>query len=547
MLVTTDGYAQLNVAKEEARGMIPSRSGAEESVRISTSSISVYNKLDNTLRGPKRPYQSQELEVPRVAVNSKIRAEYPVKVCPTTYASSILRGNSWTVQASSGQQIQSQYQLNPGQEKIRSSVAVCVEPPTASAPVKTGTQYGITASIARPSGVSRIHPEKRWVDEDITHYGAIEENCDFDEWVDRIDVSKFAEDISVDLMSRPKLVKKEKIPHSSPYPKPGWSYSNLIALALKNSETGQLTVSEIYAFMLEHFPYFRTAPNGWKNSVRHNLSLNKCFCKVDVCFKVDEDAPLMHQTRKSCLWMINPERIHKVENDIRKWRERNPDSVTEGMARPEDLQAIEEGTKGLPVSRSSKHVVKSAPVEKSSRREVSFLRHSDDQLYDEDAIAAQDLFHIVKQELQSQAKESEEIVVNQNLYIPEVKHEAVDERLHFVSRSSAVEEFMQTSFPSSETMLESVSDSAAKRPRSDSLYSPSKEIPVMDLLPSAFVDAFLSLTPPKAKRVERDRSLSPVGIESGFRHAHDALNDNSLLAAALEQSPYKMPVTFPVL
>ncbi|VDM66545.1 unnamed protein product [Strongylus vulgaris] len=203
----------------------------------------------------------------------------------------------------------------------RSSLKHC----DTSLSVKTGTQHGITASITRPSTVNRIGADKRWVDEDITHYGAIEENCDdFDEWVER------------------------NLPVVSPYPKPGWSYSNLIALALKNSETGQLTVSEIYAFMLEHFPYFRTAPSGWKNSVRHNLSLNKCFCKVEVgyvvipClakmlnifFEVDEEISLAQQTRKSCLWMINPDRLEKIEQDIKKWRERNPDTATEGMARP---------------------------------------------------------------------------------------------------------------------------------------------------------------------------------------------------------------------
>lgn len=37
----------------------------------------------------------------------------------------------------------------------------------------------------------------------------------------------------------------------------------------------------LFGFCSEHFPYFRTAPAGWKNSVRHNLSLNKCFEKVE--------------------------------------------------------------------------------------------------------------------------------------------------------------------------------------------------------------------------------------------------------------------------
>ncbi|XP_042343162.1 forkhead box protein N1 [Plectropomus leopardus] len=116
------------------------------------------------------------------------------------------------------------------------------------------------------------------------------------------------------------------------FPKPIYSYSILIFLALKNSKTGSLPVSEIYSFMTEHFPYFKSAPDGWKNSVRHNLSLNKCFEKVE-----NKNG---NSSRKGCLWALNPAKVEKMQEELHKWRRKDPVSVRRSMARPEDLDRL---------------------------------------------------------------------------------------------------------------------------------------------------------------------------------------------------------------
>ncbi|KAG6442426.1 forkhead box protein N3 [Manduca sexta] len=92
-----------------------------------------------------------------------------------------------------------------------------------------------------------------------------------------------------------------KAPPSPPtvttHTKPPYSFSCLIFMAIEAAPARALPVKEIYAWIVRHFPYFKHAPQGWKNSVRHNLSLNKCFHKVAA-------APGLG---KGSLWTVDPQ------------------------------------------------------------------------------------------------------------------------------------------------------------------------------------------------------------------------------------------------
>lgn len=63
-------------------------------------------------------------------------------------------------------------------------------------------------------------------------------------------------------------------------PKPQHSYIGLIAMAILSSPDLKLVLSDIYQHILDHYPYFRNRGPGWRNSIRHNLSLNDCFMKA---------------------------------------------------------------------------------------------------------------------------------------------------------------------------------------------------------------------------------------------------------------------------
>ncbi|XP_028027238.1 forkhead box protein O isoform X2 [Bombyx mandarina] len=79
------------------------------------------------------------------------------------------------------------------------------------------------------------------------------------------------------------------------------SYADLITQAITSAQDNRLTLSQIYEWMVQNVPYFKdkgdnNSSAGWKNSIRHNLSLHNRFMRVQ-----------NEGTGKSSWWMINPD------------------------------------------------------------------------------------------------------------------------------------------------------------------------------------------------------------------------------------------------
>lgn len=68
------------------------------------------------------------------------------------------------------------------------------------------------------------------------------------------------------------------------------------------------TLAEIYQYLRENFEFFRGKYVGWKNSIRHNLSIGGCFIKLPK----DATNNNLHNNRgikvgKGHQWTIGPE------------------------------------------------------------------------------------------------------------------------------------------------------------------------------------------------------------------------------------------------
>ncbi|CCD67108.1 Fork-head domain-containing protein [Caenorhabditis elegans] len=80
--------------------------------------------------------------------------------------------------------------------------------------------------------------------------------------------------------------------------RPPYTYASLIRQAIMESSDCQLTLNEIYTWFTETFAYFRRNAATWKNAVRHNLSLHKCFQRVE-------------QNVKGAVWTVDDSEFYR--------------------------------------------------------------------------------------------------------------------------------------------------------------------------------------------------------------------------------------------
>ncbi|KAL7861012.1 hypothetical protein AOLI_G00173610 [Acnodon oligacanthus] len=142
---------------------------------------------------------------------------------------------------------------------------------------------------------------------------------------------------------------------TNPHIKPPYSYATLICMAMQASKKTKITLSCIYKWITDNFCYFRHADPTWQNSIRHNLSLNKCFIKVPR----QKDEP-----GKGGFWKIDPQYAERLLSGAYKKRRMPPVQINPAlqsrlrMNLQPDLSVPTSVTGGLCVSPESQQLLK---------------------------------------------------------------------------------------------------------------------------------------------------------------------------------------------
>eukprot|EP00056_Hartaetosiga_gracilis_P003885 m.68828 g.68828 ORF g.68828 m.68828 type:complete len:447 (+) comp11620_c0_seq2:221-1561(+) len=126
--------------------------------------------------------------------------------------------------------------------------------------------------------------------------------------------------------------------------KPPFAYATIIYMALTETDEDKLSLSEIYQYVLDNFAYYRTARCGWKNSIRHNLSQEPYFRRVDRG---------THDHGKGGYWALSSDDIDLDELLSRRRRKfKRSRSTARYTPEVERVAAVEKGTQLAKLSKT---------------------------------------------------------------------------------------------------------------------------------------------------------------------------------------------------